>query len=311
MTATRERPGAAVRAAEPAPAPALVRIAAWTSLVAEILLVGTGGLVRLTDSGLGCPTWPRCGTQLTTTPQLGIHGAIEFGNRLLTVALVVIAIAAVVVTVRTWRRRRDLTVLAGLQLLSIPAQAVLGGITVLTHLNPWVVGAHFAFSMVLVVLMTVFVARSRTADRFAVAPRWFAAVTASIALLVALTVGLGVVTTGSGPHAGDAHSARNGLDPVVLQDLHSYPAYALALLSLVLLVVAVRLGVARRAVVLLVLVEIAQIVVGIVQARNGLPPALVGVHELLAACLVAATTATVIAVRRPAVGARTAPQQAA
>lgn len=311
MTATRERPGAAVGAAEPVRTPALVRIAAWTSLVAEILLVGTGGLVRLTDSGLGCPTWPRCGTQLTTTPQLGIHGAIEFGNRLLTVALVVIAIAAVVVTVRTWRRRRDLTVLAGLQLLSIPAQAVLGGITVLTHLNPWVVGAHFAFSMVLVVLMTVFVVRSRTADRFAVAPRWFAAVTASIALLVALTVGLGVVTTGSGPHAGDAHSARNGLDPVVLQDLHSYPAYALALLSLVLLVAAVRLGVARRAVVLLVLVEVAQIVVGIVQARNGLPPALVGVHELLAACLVAATTATMIAVRGPAVGTRTAPQQAA
>ncbi|WP_375400181.1 heme A synthase [uncultured Amnibacterium sp.] len=308
MTATRERPGAVVPGPPPGSAPALVRAAARVSLTAEILLVGTGGLVRLTDSGLGCPTWPRCGTQLTTTPELGIHGVIEFGNRLLTVALVLIALAAVVVAVRTWRQRRDLTLLAVLQLLSIPAQAVLGGITVLTHLNPWVVGAHFVFSMVLVVLMTAFVVRARSAPglRRLVVPPWFAAATALMAVLVAVTVGLGVVTTGSGPHAGaqSADHGRNGLDPVVLQELHSYPAYALVLVSIVLLVAALRLGLTRRVVIALVAVEVAQIVIGIVQARNGLPPYLVGIHELLSACLVAAASAVTFTLRRPVVISR-------
>lgn len=305
MTATRERPEAVAPVAGTGRAPTLVRAAAWVSLVAEILLVGTGGLVRLTDSGLGCPTWPRCGTQLTTTPELGVHGLIEFGNRLLTVALVVIAIAAVVVTVRTWRARRDLSVLAALQLLSIPVQAVLGGVTVLTHLNPWAVGAHFLFSMVLIVLMTMFVVRARSAagPRRRIVPAWCTGITAVLGALVAITVGLGVVTTGSGPHAGDAHSTRNGLDPVDLQILHSYAAYAVALLTLVLLVAVVRLGVARRAVGLLALVEVAQIVIGVVQADEGLPPFLVGVHELLSACLVAATAAAVLALRRPATAA--------
>lgn len=308
MIAPRERPGAVVPGPVLGPAPALVRAAAWVSLTAEILLVGTGGLVRLTDSGLGCPTWPRCGTQLTTTPELGIHGVIESGNRLLTVALVLIALAAVVIAVRTWRQRRDLTVLAVLQLLSIPAQAVLGGITVLTHLNPWVVGAHFVFSMVLVVLMTAFVVRARSTagPRRLIVPRWFAAGTVLMAVLVAATVSLGVVTTGSGPHAGaqSADHGRNGLDPVILQGLHSYPAYALVLVSVVLLVAVLRLGLARRVVIALVVVEVVQVVVGIVQARNGLPPYLVGIHELLSACLVAAAGAVAFTLRRPVVTTR-------
>ena len=298
MTVFAARP---IATAAGRPAPRLVRAAAWASLAAEILLVGTGGFVRLTDSGLGCPTWPRCGTQLTTTPALGVHGLIEFGNRMLTVALVVIAIGALAVTLRTWRRRHDLSVLAALQVLSIPAQAVLGGVTVLTHLNPWVVGAHFLFSMVLVVLMTIFVVRAGrpSGPQRLVAPRWFAGLTALMALLAAAAVGLGVITTGSGPHAGDAHSVRNGLDPVVLQDRHSVVAYALALTTIVLLVAALRLRVARRPVVALVAVEVAQIVIGVVQARNGLPAALVGVHELLSAVLVSAACAVVLALRRP------------
>src|SRR5438067_13421181 len=90
----------------------LVRAMAWASLVAEILLVGTGGAVRLSGSGLGCPTWPRCtAASFTTTPAMGVHGVIEFGNRLLTFVLVLVAVAAFAAVVRQWRFRKDLFVL--------------------------------------------------------------------------------------------------------------------------------------------------------------------------------------------------------
>ena len=283
-------------------------VVARVSLIAQILLVTTGGLVRLTDSGLGCPTWPRCSAgSYTTTPALGVHGVIEFVNRMLTVALVLVVVAAVVVVAvdltrsRTWRSRSVLAVLAGLQLISIPAQAVIGGITVLTHLNPWLVGLHFAFSMVLVALMAWFVVRATTSTgrRRLVVPASAAVLTGVSALLVAVAVGLGVVTTGSGPHAGDARSARNGLPQWLLQDVHAASAFALVAVSLVLLVLALRRGVRRRPVVALVVIEAAQVAVGITQAKYGLPPLLVDVHELLAACLVAAMAFVVLACRAP------------
>ena len=118
------------------------------SLVANIGIVVTGGLVRLTGSGLGCPTWPRCTDEsFVAHPALGIHGAIEFGNRLLTFVLIIIAVLTFVSAAlyrdpnRSARdgRRRDLFWLAGGLALGIPAQAIIGGITVLTDLNPYMV----------------------------------------------------------------------------------------------------------------------------------------------------------------------------
>jgi cytochrome c oxidase assembly protein subunit 15 len=286
----------------PASPSALVRVAAWASLVAEVLLVGTGGAVRLTGSGLGCPTWPRCTVaSFTTTPAMGVHGVIEFGNRLLTVVLVVVALAALAVVLRQWRSRKDLVGLALAQVLSIPAQAVLGGITVLTHLNPWLVAAHFLFSLVLIVLMTVFVHRSLVppGPRERTVGPVTAVVTVAVAVLAAVVVALGVTTTGSGPHAGDATAPRNGLDPVVLQQVHESVAWLLLAGSVLLLVLAVRGRARIRPVALLVGVEIVQLIVGVTQVALGWAAGLVVVHVFLAAVLTAATTAVVLATRGP------------
>ena len=131
------------------------------SLIGQTLLIVTGGAVRLTASGLGCPTWPRCtDPSLANTPEMGIHGIIEFGNRLLTFALAAVAVTMLVYLWNLRKERRDLFLLALGLLASIPAQAVIGGITVLTQLNPWVVGLHFLVSMALVVVATLLVNRA-------------------------------------------------------------------------------------------------------------------------------------------------------
>ena len=114
---------------------------AFASVIANVGIVVTGGAVRLTGSGLGCPTWPRCTEQsYAATPAMGVNGAIEFGNRLLTFAVGLIALAVLLSALRQRPRRRRLVMLAALVLVGIPAQAVVGGISVLTDLNPWVVG---------------------------------------------------------------------------------------------------------------------------------------------------------------------------
>jgi cytochrome c oxidase assembly protein subunit 15 len=142
-------------------------------------------------------------------------------------------------------------------------------------------------------------------------PGWFAAGSRVAAALAGVVVLLGVLTTGSGPHAGDAHSARNGLDPAVLQTVHSIPAYVLATLTLTLLVAAYRLGRMRRPMTALAAVEVVQIVVGVVQARTGLPPALVDLHLLLAAILVALGVWVGLASRQPVAAGAAGPPPAA
>jgi cytochrome c oxidase assembly protein subunit 15 len=120
-----------------------VRFIAWASFVCQVLLIGTGGAVRLTGSGLGCPTWPRCtADSFVSTPEMGVHGVIEFGNRLLTFVLTLVVILAFLFVLRMRAVRRDFFWLTLVQGLSIPFQAVLGGITVLTGLNPSIVGAR-------------------------------------------------------------------------------------------------------------------------------------------------------------------------
>lgn len=279
-----------------------VRVAAWVSLVLQVVLVATGGAVRLTASGLGCPTWPRCTEDsYVNTPEMGIHGVIEFGNRLLTFVLAIAVIAAFLSVIRFRRQRPDLFRLTLIQGLSIPFQAVLGGITVLTGLNPYVVGAHFAVSIVLVVVTTTLVWRVYYGQRAPgrTAPAWFVTVAQVTALAVAVTVIVGILTTGAGPHAGDNSdplnpAPRNGLDPAFLQHVHSWPAYATLGLTIVLLAGAIRFGITRRWAVTLLAIECVQVIVGITQARLGLPEVLVGIHMVLAAALVAAMSAVVL-----------------
>ena len=285
-----------------------VRIAAWTTFVVQILIVVTGGAVRLTASGLGCPTWPTCTEDsLVNTPEMGIHGIIEFGNRLLTFLLVIVAIVTFALVFRMRKSRRDffwLTLLIG---LGIPAQAVIGGISVLMQLNPYVVGLHFIVSIVMIVLSTVLVFRVYNGN----APRtwilspsglslprivWLAAV------FQIVTIILGLLTTGSGPPAGDADAPRNGLDGGILQSLHSYPAYVAVGLTLLAIAMASRARqlAERNALLILLAVNVAQIVVGIVQSRTGLPPLLVGIHMLLACLVAAGTTNALLNLRKPA-----------
>ncbi|PJJ72216.1 cytochrome c oxidase assembly protein subunit 15 [Diaminobutyricimonas aerilata] len=280
-----------------------VRIAAWASLVAQIAIVGTGGAVRLTGSGLGCPTWPRCTVDsFVATPEMGIHGVIEFGNRLLTFVLVAIAIVTFLFVLRLRRDRPELFGLALALGLGIPFQGVLGGLTVLSNLNPWIVGLHFIPSVVLVSLATVLVYRVMQGPRgdTATAPRWYIVLAHVASALVAITVLVGILTTGSGPHAGDHGAARNGLDSALLQHVHSWPAYA-AFAAVALLVLASlpgRIRTPRPFVLGLLGVMLVQIVVGVTQARLGLPELLVGMHMVLAVCTVSLTTASVLSLRK-------------
>ncbi len=289
-----------------------VIVAAWATFVVQVAIVGTGGLVRLTASGLGCPTWPRCTPEsFVNTPEMGIHGIIEFGNRLLTFVLVAVAIVTFLFVVRMRRTRPDLFWLALIIGLYVPIQAIIGGITVLTNLNPYVVGLHYFASVVLVAFATVFVVRvySTPGPRVPVVSRGLAIVAHLTSVFVLVTVLVGIVVTGAGPHAGDAGAARNGLDPELMQHLHSWPAYATLALTLLLLIGSWRLPL-RRWVLLLLAVEAAQIAVGLWQARTGLPVALVNIHMVLAVLLVAAMTAVIMHLK-VASGAGIAPDEAA
>ncbi len=273
-----------------------LRAVGWATLVANIALVVTGGAVRLTGSGLGCPTWPRC-TESSFTPHgaLDVHAAIEFGNRILTFVLVAVALITLVVA---WQsRRRDLRTMAVVLALGIPAQAVIGGVTVLTDLNPWIVSLHLMCSLGIISLAVWFLRRIDHASYSR--PRGPVAGLAWLTFVVAWVVlYLGTVVTGSGPHAGDADAPRNGLDPLQMSQLHADLVFLLVGLSVALLLV-VRGSpappAALRAAYALVLIELAQGVIGFVQYFTDLPLLLVGLHMLGAALLAATLTWLLVA----------------
>ncbi len=284
-----------------------VTVAAWLSFLAEVLIIGTGGAVRLTASGLGCPTWPTCTPgSLVNTPEMGIHGVIEFGNRTLTGLVGVLALLVLVFVLRIRRERRDLFVLALVVLLGVVAQAVVGGITVLTGLNPFIVGFHYVASVVLVCVCAAFLVRMRqpAGTRIRVVTRAHAITAHVTSAVLAVTVAFGILTTGAGPHSGDANAGRNGFDAEILEHVHAWPAYALAALTVVLVVFGIRSRQKAPRVltwtVTLLAVEVAQIMVGLYQARTGLPPIAVGTHMVLASLSAAAMTALVLNLRAPA-----------
>lgn len=280
------------------------RVLSWLVLVSNIVIVGTGGLVRLTGSGMGCETWPYCtSASLVPTRELGIHGVIEFGNRTLTGVLVIIALLAFLSVIRLEPRRRDLVALTLGIGVGIILQGIVGGITVLMHLHPSVVGLHYVISAALVAAATVYVHRVHAGPgpRSSAVPRGAAVLAQATAIAVAATVVVGILLTGAGPHAGDDAAARNGLDPVFWQHVHSWPAYVTFALTIALLIVSLRLPRDLRLprwVGLLLAVELVQIGVGLWQARTGLPIVLVNVHMVLAVCLVAAMTAVLVHLHR-------------
>lgn len=348
-------------------------IFAWLSFISETIIIGTGGAVRLTGSGLGCSDWPLC-TPESLVPIFevqGVHGLIEFGNRLMTGVVGIIALAVVLLvlhlfsgkrglvralwfavggiaaaaltyfvatlfyglaaagpallafpfatgvllvaiiatavhSVRTTPARRDLVALAWIVLAGVVAQALVGGITVLTGLNPFIVGFHYTSSLLLVCVTAAFLVRLKTAPgpRERAVPTWFAIVTHVTGLALAVTIVFGVLTTGSGPHSGDADVLRHGFDATVLAHVHSWPGYILAALVLFLTVTAWALRLEpRRWLLVLVIAILVQVGVGVWQAREGLPPLLVGIHMVLASLSAAAYTVVVLHLKRPVAAA--------
>ncbi|MEU7845490.1 COX15/CtaA family protein [Micromonospora sp. NPDC049114] len=268
----------------------LLRRLALASIIANVAIVVTGGAVRLTASGLGCPTWPRCtDDSYVTTPEMGVYGVIEFSNRMLTFAVGLIALATVLAVLAHRPRRRGVLTLAVAVFLGIPAQAVIGGITVLTNLNPWVVGLHFLASMA--VLAAAYALWRRVdepdAPTVAVVPsplRTLARVTTGVTVAVLV---IGTWVTGSGPHAGDHGAARNGLDPESISQVHADGVFLLIGLSVALIFAFRAVGAARatRAAVVLLAVELGQGLIGFVQYFTHVPAILVGAH-MLGSCLV-------------------------
>lgn len=274
---------------------------AVTTLVVNVLIVITGGTVRLTASGLGCPTWPRC-TDESFVPQgeLGIHGAIEFGNRLVTFLLAAVAIATFLAA---WKYgRRSLVRPALIIGLGVPAQAVIGGITVLTALDPWIVGFHLLVSMAMIQVAVILLRRLREGDGPALptvpsAVTWLVRLTFVVGWVVLY---LGTLVTGSGPHAGDAGAARNGLDPAALSQLHVDAVFLLLGLTIGALFALKAVGAPERAVRaawVLLGIELAQGLVGFVQYFTGLPIVLVGLHLLGSAAVAAGLAWLLVGVR--------------
>ncbi|GAB3816008.1 hypothetical protein GCM10028820_14540 [Tessaracoccus terricola] len=337
-----------------------LRILAWLSFLAEVIIIGTGGAVRLTGSGLGCSEWPLCTPEsLVPTAEQGIHGVIEFGNRLMTGLVGILAIAVLLLvlhalggsrpvkaalgfaagaiaaggvcfgiasaigvpgfpffslglllvtivgafhSLRTTPERKDLSALAWIVLVGVVAQAFVGGITVLTGLNPWIVGFHYVSSLLLVCVTAAFLVRMYAVPgpRERAVPKWFAILTHVTGLALAATIFFGVLTTGSGPHSGDANVIRDGFDATFLAHVHSWPGYILAALLVVLTVLAWTKKLDPKGwLLVLVAAVIVQVVVGVWQAREGLPALLVGIHMVLAALSAAAYTVVVLRLKRP------------
>lgn len=269
----------------------LVRRLALASLLANIGIVLTGGAVRLTGSGLGCPTWPRCTDESwTATGEMGLHGVVEFGNRTLTFVLGAVAVAGLLAALALRPRRASLVWLAAGVLLGIAAQGLLGGVTVLTDLNPWVVGAHFLVSIGIITVAYTLWRRVDEGDgpTQPTVPRPLRALVWLIAATAAALLAVGTAVTGSGPHAGDADVPRTGLDPGIISQAHADLAFLLLGLAVAAVFGLWAASAGRRPVAAagaLVAVIMAQGLVGLVQYFTGLPEALVWLH-LLGSCLV-------------------------
>ncbi|WP_083751579.1 COX15/CtaA family protein [Saccharothrix sp. ALI-22-I] len=272
---------------------ATARAAAVAALVANVLIVLTGALVRLTGSGLGCPTWPSCtGDSFVTTPEMGVHGVVEFGNRVLGIVVGLITLALVVAVVRHRARPPKALPLAVGVLVGVGVQGLIGGLSVRRALAPEIVASHFLVSMVLVAALTVLVDLLARPDAVLRTPaldlrvRWGVAV---LPVVLTAVLVLGSLVTGSGPHAGDENARRFGFDAGELTALHGT-----AVVMLVGLVSGLAARLRNRAVFALLAVIVAQGVIGGFQDALALPVPLVAAHVVTAALVVAATAHLVV-----------------
>ncbi|MEU7136906.1 COX15/CtaA family protein [Streptomyces sp. NPDC046261] len=275
------------------PSERFVRRAALACVVMGVIIVVTGGAVRLTQSGLGCPTWPTCTEDsLTPTPEMGINGVIEFTNRMLTYVLCVVVGVAIVAARARAPRRRSLTRLGWTQFWLIAGNGIIGGITVLTGLNPYIVASHFLAATALLTVAVVMWHRSGEGDD---EPRDLVArpvrqLTGVLVAATALLIVVGTVVTGAGKHAGDAAKDihRIPLDWHQITQLHVDFVFVVVGLTVALWFVlrAVNAPAApRRRAVELFAVLMLQGLVGFVQYFNDSPELIVGVH-MFGSCLV-------------------------
>lgn len=272
-----------------------IRVAAWVMLIAQAGIIFSGGIVRLTGSGLGCTDWPKCTPDsLVTTPEMGIHGLIEFGNRTLAVVLAMIGVVIFLMLWKSRKQRPDLFWLNLGLLAIVPVQAIVGGITVWTKLNPWVVAGHFVPSAIAVGVAAYFVRRTydtgiRTGEK---APSPLPALGWTILVLTAIVVFFGVLTTGAGPHSGSTMSTRNGLDNIWITRAHAFPVWLMVIATIVALSIAIkRHGVMVKPLVVLLIVELAQGLIGYVQYFTGVPIVLVAFHMIGLSATIAASVA--------------------
>ena len=298
----------------PAVRPSLVRPILVANLVGEVVIVITGGVVRLTGSGLGCPTWPECVPgSFTPVPyqEEGIHKLIEFGNRTLTGVVGLLALACVWVVFTRMRRRRPLLLVAVGLVLGVLLQAVVGGIAVRMTLSPVVVALHFLLSMVMVALSTMLLRGSEdgwspdgTADlgpRELLVPRLVSTLAWVTAAVGAAVLVLGTIVTGSGPHSGDAEQpARTGFDPRSVAWLHADLVMLFVGLVVAVLVAVWLTSSSDRAKATwrgVLVVTLLQGAIGYAQYFTGLPEVLVGLHMLGACLLVVTVTLGVLNLR--------------
>ena len=261
--------------------------AAGLLLFLQAALVVTGGAVRLTGSGLGCPTWPECTPGSYTPvphqaePQLNVW--IEFGNRLLTFVLVIAAVVVIIAVLKS--KRKDLRGLAIGQFLGIFGQGILGGITVLTDLNPIPVAGHLLLSIILIAGATSLYSRRHTPAVF-VKP---ASLTSKISLLHVATsflvIVLGTIVTGSGPHAGDAQAKRFGFDIRTVAWIHADAVIFLLGITLAFYVAQGTSDRSKKAIKIFTVIALLQGAIGYIQYFTGIPEILVAAH-LLGATLV-------------------------
>ena len=251
-------------------------------------LILTGGAVRLTGSGLGCPTWPECTpgsyTPVPNQAEGALHAWIEFGNRLLTFGLVAISLIVLAHVLLT--KRRDLRILAAGQLLGILGQGVLGGITVLTDLHPLPVASHLLLSIILVAAaVSLYDRREVPVERIKQSDKLISLLSRSHIALSFIVIVLGTLVTGSGPHAGDEQARRFGFDIRTVAILHADAVIALFGLTLALAVALRTNKVILRKIYIFTLIALAQGAIGYIQYFTGIPEVLVAAH-LLGATLV-------------------------
>ncbi len=257
-------------------------------LFLQAALILTGGAVRLTGSGLGCPTWPECTpgsyTPVPNQAEGALHAWIEFGNRLLTFGLVAISLVVLAHVLIT--KRHDLRLLAAGQLLGILGQGVLGGITVLTDLHPLPVASHLLLSIILVAAATsLYDRREAPVEKIRHTDKLISLLSKSHIALSFIVIIIGTLVTGSGPHAGDAQARRFGFDIRTVAILHADAVIALFGLTLALAVALRTNKIILKKIYIFTLIALAQGAIGYIQYFTGIPEILVAAH-LLGATLV-------------------------